>query len=179
MPCELTWQCLSGVIVSREKTSYSEPNWSCLVQTWGEGSTKLFPTIVPQATPLAPDEPLKLIKCGCCSENPCSSKTCSCKSNVHVLGWKGEDGCNNTSIAASWIELLLLVPTVLCSRYSLKLKLLRSLKCVFNNDDIYHASLSCDLTLYFIWNITNGLRHKFIIQTMQIATKPWHSSSNN
>ncbi len=46
-----------------------------------EGSTMLFPTIVPQGTPLAPADLLKLIKCSCFSDNPCSSKRCSCKAN--------------------------------------------------------------------------------------------------
>jgi hypothetical protein len=66
-----------------------------------EGSTMLFPTIVPQATPLAPADLLKLIKCGCCSDNPCSSKRCSCKANglgcTLFCHCKGEEDCKNKS----------------------------------------------------------------------------------
>ena len=46
-----------------------------------EGSTMLFPMSVPQSTPLAPADLLKLIKCSCFIDNPCSSKRCSCKAN--------------------------------------------------------------------------------------------------
>ena len=64
-----------------------------------EGSAMLFPTIVPQDTPLAPADLLKLIKCGCNSETPCSTKRCSCKGNGLrcTLFWncKGEEDCRN------------------------------------------------------------------------------------
>lgn len=46
-----------------------------------EGSTMLLPTVVPPGTPLAPDDLLKVIKCGCCSDKPCATKRCSCKSS--------------------------------------------------------------------------------------------------
>jgi len=43
-------------------------------------STKsLTPVAIPESVPLAPDYILKLICCGCRSQNPCS-KRCSCKS---------------------------------------------------------------------------------------------------
>ena len=66
-----------------------------------DGSTMLFPTIVPQGIPLAPADLLKLIKCGCSSDKPCSSKRCSCKTNAlrctTFCHCKGEDECCNTS----------------------------------------------------------------------------------
>ena len=64
-----------------------------------EGSAMLLPTIVPQGTPLAPADLLKLIKCGCCSNNPCSSKRCSCRANglrcTLFCHCKGEEDCKN------------------------------------------------------------------------------------
>ena len=64
-----------------------------------KGSTMLFPPIVPQGTPLAPADLLKLIKCGCCSDNPCSGKRCSCKANglgcTLFCHCKGEEDCKN------------------------------------------------------------------------------------
>lgn len=64
-----------------------------------DGSTMLFPTIVPQNTPLAPADLLKLIKCGCSSDKSCSSKRCSCKANglgcTIFCHCKGEDECYN------------------------------------------------------------------------------------
>ena len=38
----------------------------------------LTPVAIPESVPLAPDYLLKLICCGCSSQNPCS-KRCSCK----------------------------------------------------------------------------------------------------
>lgn len=64
-----------------------------------DGSTMLFPIIVPQDTPLAPTDLLKLIKCGCSSENSCTSKRCSCKANglrcTIFCHCRGEDECRN------------------------------------------------------------------------------------
>jgi len=41
----------------------------------------LFPTVIPSDLPLTLVELLKLLKCGCSSENPCATKRCSCKAN--------------------------------------------------------------------------------------------------
>ena len=46
------------------------------------GSTRITPTIVPVATPLAADDLLKVIKCGCDNNTPCSTKSCGCKSHA-------------------------------------------------------------------------------------------------
>ena len=46
-----------------------------------EGSTALSPTTVPPDTSLAPTGLLKLIKCSCRSEMPCSTNKCSCNSS--------------------------------------------------------------------------------------------------
>ncbi len=63
-----------------------------------EGSSMLYPTIVPKDIPMAPNQLLKLIKCSCCSESPCFSKRCSCRANglccTLFCSCKGED-CKN------------------------------------------------------------------------------------
>lgn len=64
-----------------------------------EGSTILFPTIVPPDTPLAPGDLLKLIKCACSSDQSCATKRCSCKSNglncTIFCSCRGGDDCHN------------------------------------------------------------------------------------
>ena len=67
-----------------------------------EGSTRITPTIVPLATPLAPDDLLKVIKCGCYSNTPCPTKRCGCKSHAIPCTLfcvcKGGDACRNQKV---------------------------------------------------------------------------------
>ena len=73
----------------------TDHGWSQL-----EGSTFLTPTIIPDDIPLAPSELLKVIKCGCDSSTPCSTKRCGCKSQAVSCTLfclcKGGDACMNT-----------------------------------------------------------------------------------
>jgi hypothetical protein len=67
-----------------------------------EGSTRITPTIVPLDTPLAPEDLLKVIKCGCDSNTPCSTKRCGCKSQgiecTLFCVCKGGDACKNKTV---------------------------------------------------------------------------------
>ncbi|MES9879342.1 MAG: hypothetical protein ABW185_00480 [Sedimenticola sp.] len=64
-----------------------------------EGTTKLIPTIVPLNNALAPAELLKVIKCGCESSSPCSTKRCGCRSQKLTCTLfcvcRGGDACGN------------------------------------------------------------------------------------
>ena len=66
-----------------------------------EGSTALSSTTVPADTSLAPTELLKLIKCSCRSEMPCSTNKCSCNSSdmacTPFCSCQGEQACQNES----------------------------------------------------------------------------------
>ena len=59
----------------------------------------LIPTIVPVDTPMAQEELLKVIKCGCDSAIPCSTNRCGCKSQgltcILFCMCKGGDTCKN------------------------------------------------------------------------------------
>ena len=67
-----------------------------------EGSTRITPTIVPLATPLAPDDLLKVITCGCDNNTPCSTESCGCKTHAIPCTLfcvcKGGDACRNKTV---------------------------------------------------------------------------------
>ena len=49
-----------------------------------EGSKTLNPTTLPSDTPLAPDDLLKLVRCSCSSETPCTTQRCGCSHRYRV-----------------------------------------------------------------------------------------------
>lgn len=79
-----------------------EPNPPCLdpcAYGWAQDGDSLIPTAVPEATALAPNDLLKLIKCGCSTEQPCNTMRCGCsKANLACTlfcSCKGGQSCFN------------------------------------------------------------------------------------
>lgn len=64
-----------------------------------EGFDFLLPLVAPEGTTMAPPALMKLIKCGCKSQSPCSSNRCSCKQNsvrcTFLCACHSSDNCNN------------------------------------------------------------------------------------
>ena len=70
-------------------------------QSQEEGSTALSPTTVPLDTSLAPTGLLKLMKCSCRRDMPCSTNKCSCNSSdmacTPFCACQGGQVCQNES----------------------------------------------------------------------------------
>ena len=68
---------------------------------WSQEEGVLSPTTVPPDTSLAPTGLLKLIKCSCRSEMPCSTNKCSCNSSdmacTPFCACQGGQACQNES----------------------------------------------------------------------------------
>ena len=77
-------RCIHWVVICRDCPKKDSPTLALTEYGWYhlEGSIILFPTIVPQDTPLAPADLLKLNKCGCSSDHSSTNKKCSCKVNA-------------------------------------------------------------------------------------------------
>ena len=89
--------------VWRDALHQSPPSLTATDHGWSrvEGHANITPTIVPLGTPLAPMELLKVIKCGCDSNKPCSTNRCGCKAHVMKCTFfcvcRGGDACSNTT----------------------------------------------------------------------------------
>ena len=85
------------------KTSLSVEEQSLLPEDFGwkydEKNTTYFPVALPVGCKAAPDEILKMVKCGCTSDKPCSTLRCSCAA-AHLscsifCACGATDGCFN------------------------------------------------------------------------------------
>ena len=91
--------------VWRDALHQSPPSLIAADHGWSgvEGHANITPTIVPIGTPLTPMELLKIIKCGCDSNMPCSSSRCGCKSHdimcTMFCMYRGGDGCSNNILS--------------------------------------------------------------------------------
>ena len=76
--CENAMRDHYQLAVWRDALCQSPPSLTATDHGWSgvEGHANITPTIVPLGTPLAPMEMLKIIKCGCNSNMPCSSNRC-------------------------------------------------------------------------------------------------------
>ena len=78
----------------------SPPQLNPLDHGWIKGREGLRPICTPKHVPPAPEQVLKLIKCGCSSSNPCSTSCCSCSSakiSCSVFcNCTGGEGCKNS-----------------------------------------------------------------------------------
>lgn len=91
-----------AVVVWRESLKADPPALSPTDHGWHhstEGSTILFPTVVPPDTPLAPADLLKLVKCNCSSERSCATRRCGCRANdlgcTIFCNCRADDDCHN------------------------------------------------------------------------------------
>ena len=77
-----------------------------------EGFDFLLPVVTPEGTDMAPPALIKLVKCGCKSQSPCSNNKCSCKQNslrcTFLCICHNGDNCNNKP-AVDWFASCILL----------------------------------------------------------------------
>ena len=64
-----------------------------------DGHDFLLPVVTPEGTEMAPPALIKLVKCGCKTQSPCSNNICSCRKNslccTFLCNCHSGEHCNN------------------------------------------------------------------------------------
>ena len=104
---------LAAAIMKRSLDS-DPPNLNPEQYWWytPEGFDFLLPVVTPEGTDMAPPALIKLVKCGCKSQSPCSNNKCSCKQNslrcTFLCICHNGDNCNNKP-AVDWFASCILL----------------------------------------------------------------------